>query len=1513
NNKFFNFGVVQVPMVSEPEPFVIVNNADRLNDCPIKMTGGSASQFHLSNPADTLHHFTLPYASDTINVTFQPSEGGLQEAYLRAGSPGTRDSVRLWGTGQGTGTVLGQVTTTSGTGVDSVKITVHQLDPPYADFITYTGPDGSYTKTNVGYCQVRITPSKTLGGINHSFNPVSTIKSLSSVVPSGTANFTDVSTFPVSGHVTYKTSTCPSGGIPILVDNVENTTTDSTGYYATTALQAGIHTIKPAISGGHTFEPASFTDTILFPVSGVNFQDKFTHNLHGHVRGGNGSGCGVPLDDSVKLTITSLKNCKPLVSIYTDSTGYFSTNLPPFKYIVVPADISYQDTLIRFPSKLVDLQSRDTVQDFIYHSPPVIFVSGFAPYTNSHGWTILEQFKPYTLGIDVYEPYIDPAGDTILCRVNTGEILIFDDLSDMGQDTLALGNSTTHYAFHAGLPNIMGGGDHPYQKRLEIQFIKEGKTIRYDKWVYIVGQRPRKAAFTTTTPEIPLLILRDPPGDESSSYFSQTTEVSQAISFAMKHETSSGDYLKVSLGVDFEFQTGFMFSTGTKIDVTLDFTAGVNMTMSQNSVTENQLTMSTTQSFNTSDDEAFIGQPGDVYVGGAMNLLYGITDILSITDTIVTVRQDIIVAPKGFATTYIYTEYQIVNNIIPSLYMIGDAASAHRWESFLARNQALKDDAEYVEDLSVSGGAGYSYSRTMTKSSTQTQEFELLVDEKLAVDAGLTINGLGITGGAYISTSYTNGESLTNSTVNSTTTGFELKDSDPGDMIALSVKRDKVYGTPVFVTKSGVTSCPHEPGTSSRELCTLSPQSQSQSGISPSSAATFTLSLNNMSETNEARNYVLQVVNASNPHGAVIMVAGQPLSQPVTYTLQPYVALPVTLNVTMPPASQVYDFTGIQIRLRSDCDESVDDTATLDVHFTPPCSPVSIFSPGKNWVLNQAGNGILPVTITGYQLTNPQLQEISLEFSSNSGNTWIAFFSKPKDSIHTNSVLVNWDVSGYDDGPYLLRAVSTCTGNVKNYSEVLPGTIDITPPQVFGLPQPADGILSPGDEISFTFSESLSRASVTINTCKLVDALTGIQVDASVQYNESTRKILFTISPGLSYFIENRYLVSHINGVTDLNGNVAVNASWTFLVDQGPLHWIPDNFEFNVTSAGTFNFTSSLRNTSAGLVPYSVLTPSTLSAVPNNGNLGASGGQVNVNFSTQTVVPGDPHYDTIFASTLGFPEEKVYLSFYTPNFFHLGVGPAEQNVSAEAGTALFQVNSNIAWSVEGNASWLTVSPRIGYYNDTVFVSYTENTTGLDRVAAITVVGEGVPVDTVVTLIQSGIPSTLNLSGHIVPGVNTECYKAMQTITVQNFTVESGASVNMIAGSNIRLMPVTWSKSGSHYHGWISMLDPCGSLPPAMVVSQPDAGLAVGEVRTPGRFFRVFPNPTTGNFTLEMTGADDGPAIRVNIYGMQGERILSTELPSQARYHFSLVNRAPGLYLVQVVSGRESGVVRVIRQ
>ncbi len=91
----------------------------------------------------------------------------------------------------------------------------------------------------------------------------------------------------------------------------------------------------------------------------------------------------------------------------------------------------------------------------------------------------------------------------------------------------------------------------------------------------------------------------------------------------------------------------------------------------------------------------------------------------------------------------------------------------------------------------------------------------------------------------------------------------------------------------------------------------------------------------------------------------------------------------------------------------------------------------------------------------------------------------------------------------------------------------------------------------------------------------------------------------------------------------------------------------------------------------------------------------------------------------------------------------LSVTPANQNVSAVAGSVNYVVTSNSPWTTSSNSAWCTLTPS-GTGDGTLVATYTANTLPASRIASITVTVIGLTPVTV-TLTQSGLSPTLSVT------------------------------------------------------------------------------------------------------------------------------------------------------------------------
>jgi hypothetical protein len=182
----------------------------------------------------------------------------------------------------------------------------------------------------------------------------------------------------------------------------------------------------------------------------------------------------------------------------------------------------------------------------------------------------------------------------------------------------------------------------------------------------------------------------------------------------------------------------------------------------------------------------------------------------------------------------------------------------------------------------------------------------------------------------------------------------------------------------------------------------------------------------------------------------------------------------------------------------------------------------------------------------------------------------------------------------------------------------------------------------------------------------------------------------------------------------------------------------------------------------------------------------------------------------------------------------------------------------------------------------------------------------------IMMVVNSVPEILSLENVNVTDVN--CFDAIQTITVAGngnyFTVQSGGEATMIAGQNILLYPGTLVIPGGYLYGYIAPSGPW-CMAPTMVTTV--TGVAESQRLSDPDLFRIYPNPTSGIFTVELNTAEVVESFRVEIINMRGELVLEKAMMDSKKLEISLNGKPSGIYLVRIISDRFSGISKIVKQ
>jgi hypothetical protein len=385
-------------------------------------------------------------------------------------------------------------------------------------------------------------------------------------------------------------------------------------------------------------------------------------------------------------------------------------------------------------------------------------------------------------------------------------------------------------------------------------------------------------------PETPSLILRDPPGDGSSAFLEKNTQACKTYHVGFDYEVGGGGGIETHLGGNVEIGVGLgiiqIMNAGPIFDI------GAEFQVTYQKITDStfQTCMSVNEKLSTDDGDLVVGSNssvglgGDIYMGEAINIIFGFADQVSFDEMTCTPSstQVLNIEPGNFSTVFMYSEYHLVNNVMRYLDVLANdplvvdsirtqsAESFARWQAIIDQNAALKEKAKFIRNISFDANIGYEYSET--SDTTITNQLQQLVnsEESLESHFGFEFNKAGVTGMLKFvaATSDTRVDSTTE-TSGGITTGYILADDDPGDAFSVDVAMDSVYKTPVFRIKAGQSSCPWEEGTANREGVNLQlapGNSFVATNVPANEAATFQLLLGNIGATNESWPYVFSAI-----------------------------------------------------------------------------------------------------------------------------------------------------------------------------------------------------------------------------------------------------------------------------------------------------------------------------------------------------------------------------------------------------------------------------------------------------------------------------------------------------------------------------------------------------------------------------------------------------------------------------------------------------------------------------
>lgn len=247
------------------------------------------------------------------------------------------------------------------------------------------------------------------------------------------------------------------------------------------------------------------------------------------------------------------------------------------------------------------------------------------------------------------------------------------DLEEIGaEDVLTLDeNGEVVYAFKAGFPNTVS----PFTHTMTFTLDDSGNTTWSQQGI-VFGYIPYGNEFYTEGPSEVQMILRDPPGSQSTATWTAGTSVTKIHETTDIHETGLTEKMAESFGKEEVTITGAngpqlvlkQMTISDKAELTEEFSDAFT-----DSYTSGHTTVTTTtRNISTSSARGLDGPDADIFVGSSYNQVIGRAWDVNIYEEdghggYNVGRKDIGTHSLRFKTDFVYTQYHIKNVEIPRL------------------------------------------------------------------------------------------------------------------------------------------------------------------------------------------------------------------------------------------------------------------------------------------------------------------------------------------------------------------------------------------------------------------------------------------------------------------------------------------------------------------------------------------------------------------------------------------------------------------------------------------------------------------------------------------------------------------------------------------------------------------------------------------------------------------------------------------------------------------------------
>ena len=301
-------------------------------------------------------------------------------------------------------------------------------------------------------------------------------------------------------------------------------------------------------------------------------------------------------------------------------------------------------------------------KSFVYRSTPVlqvveqssdktIKINGVSVAITDFTTPVYSQFSSYSIVLNRFERYTNKDSGTdveVKVPVSDGELIKNNNLALIDSEKVVVDpndESKLTYTFQAGLPSIAPPFTITSSLKYRINEVDYEVEGYNPTGIILGGKSDGSQTFVTAAPDIPEIILRDPPGSNSFASIEKGESISITSENSMTHSEGLTNELKIMSGAKFSVGGG-LAGPVIESEALNNITLGIGINHSSTDGQSVTKTYTFNQTISTSDDPDYVGSMGDLYIGNSKNQFYGSFDDVKASTTIPTktvngVKQDL--------------------------------------------------------------------------------------------------------------------------------------------------------------------------------------------------------------------------------------------------------------------------------------------------------------------------------------------------------------------------------------------------------------------------------------------------------------------------------------------------------------------------------------------------------------------------------------------------------------------------------------------------------------------------------------------------------------------------------------------------------------------------------------------------------------------------------------------------------------------------------------------------------